>query len=137
MKKTETKSLEELREEYFRAKEKYEQDIQKGDKEMEQNTHEIQRLLNEAKTYKRREKDGRTHHLIQIGGEVVHVCKPMKYLTKEEFAPIIARLFSDTELQAELEAMVPGRAEREAEEKKELEELIQLYEEFLADKGGI
>lgn len=136
MSKAETKSLEELREEYRLAKEKYEQDKQNENKKLEQNRHEIQRALNEVKTYKRKRDAARTHHLIQIGAEVVHVCKPMMYLTKKEFTPIIAKVFGDTVLQAEVETMVPGRAEREAEEKEELEEIIQLYEDYLSHKGG-
>ena len=85
---TKPKNLEQLRAEKERT-----------EKELEQETHKLQRLENRKRYYEKGERQKRTHRLCNLGGTVESLAPEVKDLTRTEMTELMEYIFSLSEVQ--------------------------------------
>ena len=85
---TKTKTLEQLR-----------ADQERTEKELEQETHKLQRLENRKRYYEKGERSKRTHRLCNLGGTIESLAPEVKDLTRTEMTELMEHIFSLSEVQ--------------------------------------
>ena len=85
---TKTKTLEQLR-----------ADQERTEKELEQETHKLQRLENRKRYYEKGERSKRTHRLCNLGGTIESLAPEVKDLTRTEMTELMEQIFSLSEVQ--------------------------------------
>ena len=85
---TNQRSLEQLRAEKERT-----------EKELEQETHKLQRLENRKRYYEKGERSKRTHRLCNLGGTIESLAPEVKDLTRTEMTELMEHIFSLSEVQ--------------------------------------
>ena len=85
---TKPKNLEQLRAEKERT-----------EKELEQETHKLQRLENRKRYYEKGERQKRTHRLCNLGGTVESLAPEVKDLTRTEMTELMEYIFFLPEVQ--------------------------------------
>ena len=85
---TKPKTLEQLR-----------ADKERTEKELEQETHKLQRLENRKKYYEKGERSKRTHRLCNLGGTIESLAPEVKDLTRTEMTELMEHIFSLSEVQ--------------------------------------
>ena len=85
---TKTKTLEQLR-----------ADQERTEKELEQETHKLQRLENRKRYYEKGERSKRTHRLCNLGGTIESLAPEFKDLTRTEMTELMEYIFSLPEVQ--------------------------------------
>ena len=83
-----TKTLEQLQAEKERT-----------EKELEQETHKLQRLENRKRYYEKGERSKRTHRLCNLGGTIESLAPEVKDLTRTEMTELMEHIFSLPEVQ--------------------------------------
>ena len=83
-----TKTLEQLQAEKERT-----------EKELEQETHKLQRLENRKRYYEKGERSKRTHRLCNLGGTIESLAPEVKDLTRTEMTELMEHIFSLSEVQ--------------------------------------
>lgn len=74
-------------------------DKERTEKELEQETHKLQRLENRKKYYEKGERSKRTHRLCNLGGTVESLAPEVKDLTRTEMTELMEYIFSLSEVQ--------------------------------------
>ena len=74
-------------------------DKERTEKELEQETHKLQRLENRKKYYEKGERSKRTHRLCNLGGTVESLAPEFKDLTRTEMTELMEYIFSLPEVQ--------------------------------------
>ena len=85
---TKPKNLEQLR-----------ADQERTEKELEQETHKLQRLENRKRYYEKGERSKRTHRLCNLGGTIESLAPEVKELTRTEMTELMEYIFSLSEVQ--------------------------------------
>ena len=104
---TKPKTLEQLR-----------ADQERTEKELEQETHKLQRLENRKRYYEKGERSKRTHRLCNLGGTVESLAPEVKDLTRTEMTELMEPIFSLSEVQRAVRHMAithTNQANREKE----------------------
>ena len=104
---TKTKTLEQLR-----------ADQERTEKELEQETHKLQRLENRKRYYEKGERSKRTHRLCNLGGTIESLAPEVKDLTRTEMTELMEHIFSLSEVQRAVRHMAithTNQANREKE----------------------
>lgn len=104
---TKPKTLEQLR-----------ADQERTEKELEQETHKLQRLENRKRYYEKGERSKRTHRLCNLGGTVESLAPEVKDLTRTEMTELMEHIFSLSEVQRAVRHMAithTNQANREKE----------------------
>lgn len=74
-------------------------DKERTEKELEQETHKLQRLENRKKYYEKGERSKRTHRLCNLGGTIESLAPEVKNLTRTEMTELMEYIFSLSEVQ--------------------------------------
>ena len=74
-------------------------DKERTEKELEQETHKLQRLENRKKYYEKGERSKRTHRLCNLGGTIESLAPEVKDLTRTEMTELMEYIFSLSEVQ--------------------------------------
>ena len=74
-------------------------DKERTEKELEQETHKLQRLENRKKYYEKGERSKRTHRLCNLGGTIESLAPEVKNLTRTEMTELMEQIFSLSEVQ--------------------------------------
>ena len=85
---TKPKNLEQLR-----------ADQERTEKELEQETHKLQRLENRKRYYEKGERSKRTHRLCNLGGTIESLAPEVKELTRTEMTELMEHIFGLPEVQ--------------------------------------
>ena len=85
---TKPKNLEQLR-----------ADQERTEKELEQETHKLQRLENRKRYYEKGERSKRTHRLCNLGGTIESLAPEVKELTHTEMTELMEHIFGLPEVQ--------------------------------------
>ena len=74
-------------------------DQERTEKELEQETHKLQRLENRKRYYEKGERSKRTHRLCNLGGTIESLAPEVKDLTRTEMTELMEHIFSLPEVQ--------------------------------------